>query len=74
MASLSVKKKPSVASFTRAADAPAFERYGPEFDARTGATLTLHDVATDAVTDLQPRADGSFAYWRGDWSSPGCGS
>ncbi|MBL8344145.1 MAG: hypothetical protein JNN03_01805 [Rubrivivax sp.] len=44
-----------------------------EFDARTGAATTLHEVAADAVTDLQAMAAGGFAYasFDGRWGTTG---
>jgi len=44
-----------------------------EFDARTGAATTLHEIANDAVTDLQARASGDFAYstFDGRWGTTG---
>lgn len=44
-----------------------------EFDARTGTATTLHEVATDAVTDLQARGDGRYAYasFDGRWGIAG---
>lgn len=40
----------------------ALRGYVQEFDARTGAPLALHEVASDAVTDLRALGEGRWAY------------
>jgi WD40 repeat protein len=44
-----------------------------EFDAGTGIATTLHEVAVDAVTDLQALANGDFAFstFDGRWGRTG---